>query len=161
MSLSEEALARLADVVALQPTKNAELQERWGLDSGSEVHEYLESELEEYYYRDENSLICATPEAPRLVDGETDENGTAGRVVRVPALQARILEVIAGPDEEPQSVVSVLHALEDAGTESDTDAVRSALRSLVDKGVVERVRLTVPTFRLAVAGADLDVRELD
>ncbi|MFW5905887.1 MAG: DUF5797 family protein, partial [archaeon] len=34
MTLSEAALKRLADVVALQPTKNAELQDRWEMESG-------------------------------------------------------------------------------------------------------------------------------
>jgi len=68
MVLSEQAKKRLADVVQLQPTKNKELQERWGIDSGSEIHQYLESELGEYYYRDDNSLIRATEEAAELVD---------------------------------------------------------------------------------------------
>ena len=73
MTLSEEARERLADIVELQPTKNGELQERWDMDSGSEVHQYLESELKEYYYRNDNSLICATPEATTLIDGEDSE----------------------------------------------------------------------------------------
>ncbi|WP_299234199.1 DUF5797 family protein [Natronomonas sp.] len=145
MTLSEEATERLADLVSLQPTKNGELQRRWGLDSGSEVHQYLESELQEYYYRDEDSLIRATPEAAELVGVETDDD-----TVRVPPLQARIVGVLAGPDEEPQSVVAVLHALEDAGEATDVEAVRSGLRSLKDKGIVSVVRKTVPTFRLAV-----------
>ena len=144
MTLSEEAESRLADLVALQPTKNAELQERWDMDSGSEVHQYLESELEEYYYRNEDSLICATPAADELLGLDSDD------AVSVPELQARILEVLAGPDAEPQSVVSVLHDLGETGLEADTDAVRSGLRSLEDKGLVAVVEKTVPTFRLAV-----------
>jgi hypothetical protein len=156
MTLSEEAESRLADLVALQPTKNSELQDRWGMESGSEVHQYLESELKEYYYRDEDSLIRATPEAADLVGMEVGED-----IVRVPELQARILDVIAGPDEEPQSVVSVLHALRETGLDPDTDAVRSGLRSLEDKGVVEVISKTVPTFRLAVAREDLQVEMLD
>jgi len=156
MTLSEEAESRLADLVALQPTKNGELQDRWGLDSGSEVHRYLESELGDYYYRDEDSLIRATPEAAELVGVEVDEE-----TLRVPALQARIVDVLAGPDAEPQSVVSVLHDLEDAGVETDTDAVRSALRSLEDRGVVELLQKTVPTFRLAVERDTLTVEVLD
>ena len=156
MTLSEEAESRLADLVALQPTKNGELQDRWGMESGSEVHQYLESELKDYYYRDENSLICATPEAAELVGMEVDEE-----VLRVPVLQARIVDVLAGPDEDPQSVVSVLHDLEDAEFDSETGAVRSALRSLEDRGVVEIVQKTVPTFRLAVERDTLTVEVLD
>ena len=162
MSLSEEALERLAEVVALQPTKNAELQDRWGMDSGSEVHQYLEDELKDYYYRNEDSLICATPEAGELVrEAGLIEAGDGDDEVQVPPIQAAILDVIAGPEEAPQSVVSVLHALEDDGREYEVDDVRSALHSLVDKGIVERVRKTVPTFRLAVARGDLTVAELE
>ncbi|MFB6309479.1 MAG: DUF5797 family protein [Haloarculaceae archaeon] len=146
MTLSEEARERLADIVELQPTKNGDLQDRWGMDSGSDVHQYLESELGDYYYRNEDSLICATPEAATLVGGED----AGGQTISVPPLQAAIVDLIAGPDEESQSVVSVLHDLEDAGHDTDADAVRSALRSLVDRGLVERVERTVPTFRLAV-----------
>jgi hypothetical protein len=147
MTLSEEAENRLADVVELQPTKNAELQERWGMEGGSEVHQYLESELGDYYYRDESSMICATPEAAGLVgdgDGETGERAVAGT-----DLQWRIVGVLPGPDEEPQSVVATLHDVEDQ-IDTDVDDVRSALHTLTDKGLVERVRKTVPTFRLAI-----------
>jgi len=163
MTLSEEALTRLADIVALQPTKNGELQNRWDMDSGSEVHQYLESELKDYYYRNEDSLICATPEAATLTEeaGLTEKNGEENHV-QVPPIQAHILDVIAEPDEDSQSVVAVLHALADAGHEDyDVDSVRSALHSLVDKGIVERIRKTVPTFRLTVTREDLTVAKLD
>ncbi len=156
MTLSEEAQSRLADIVALQPTKNKELQDRWGLESGSEVHGYLESELKEYYYRDENSLIRATPEAAELVGIDTGDE-----VLRLPELQARIIETLAAPEEEPQSVVSVFHDLEEMGVRTDVDAVRSGLRSLKDKGLVEIVRKTVPTFRLAVDRDTIEVEILE
>jgi hypothetical protein len=154
MTLSEEARERLADIVELQPTKNGELQERWDMDSGSEVHQYLEAELKEYYYRNDNSLICATPEATTLIDGEDSERI---QTVTVTPLQQAIVDVIAGPDEESQSVVAVLHALREVGEDRDTDDVRSALRSLADKGIVETVEKTVPTFRLAVPRDELDI----
>ena len=156
MTLSEEAESRLADLVALQPTKNGELQERWDMESGSEVHQYLESELKDYYYRNEDSLICATPEAAEIVGIDVDEE-----VLRVPPLHARVVEVLAGPDDEPQSVVSVLHDLEAAGVDAENDAVRSALRSLEDRGIVEVVQKTVPTFRLAVERDSVTVEVLD
>lgn len=163
--LSEEARSRLADVVALQPTKNGELQERWGMDSGSEVHRFLEAELKPYYYRDDDSLIRATAEAADLVDVkpgvESDEETGGPRVVRVPALQRAILDVLGGPDDEPESVVAVLHAVRDAGHDAAVDEVRSGLRSLANKGVVTTVRRTVPTYRLAVSRADLTVEPLD
>lgn len=161
MTLSEEARDRLADVVELQPTKNAELQDRWDLESGSAVHRYLEEELGEFYYRDDNSLIRATDEAAELVDVEPGiEGGEDGPDrVRVPELEAAILEALAGPDERAQSVVSVLHALretdDDAG--ASPDDVRRALRSLRRKGVVEVEQRTVPTYRLAVDPGALSV----
>ncbi|WP_254543466.1 DUF5797 family protein [Halomarina pelagica] len=156
MPLSEEAKERLRDVVELQPTKNAELLDRWDLDSGSEVHRYLESELKDYYFRDENSLIRATAEGAELVGVDPGDEA-----IRVPELQVRIAEVVAGPDEDPESVVSVLHKLREAGEDADVDEVRSGLRSLQDKGVVEVVQQTVPTFRLAVPRDELAVEALD
>ena len=154
MTLSEEARNRLADIVEHQPTKNGQLQELWGMDSGSEVHQYLESELKEYYYRNENSLICATPEATALIDGEDSDRV---QTMTVSPLQGAIVDELAGPDEEPQSVVATLQAVRAAGRDPEVDAVRSALRSLADMGIVETVQKTVPTFRLAVPRAELDI----
>ena len=166
MTLSEEAENRLADIVRLQPTKNKELQERWGLESGSEVHQYLETELKEYYYRDDNSLIRATAEAADVVDvepGIESEDGTdVPSTIRVPELEARVFEVVAGPDERSMSVVRVLHALREATTlDPEVDAVRQALQSLRRKGVVEVEYRTVPTFRRAVAAANVTVEAVD
>ena len=166
MTLSEEAEARLADIVQLQPTKNKELQERWDLDSGSEVHQYLENELKEYYYRDDNSLIRATAEAADMVDVEPGVESADGTdipsVIRVPELEARVFEVVAGPDERSMSVVRVLHALRDATPlDPDVDAVRQALQSLRRKGVVEVEYRTVPTFRRAVAADAITVEPVD
>ncbi|MFC7077433.1 DUF5797 family protein [Haloarcula halophila] len=154
MTLSDEARQRLADIVERQPTKNGELQELWDMDSGSEVHQYLESELKEYYYRNDDSLICATPEATALIDGEDSERV---QTITVTPLQQAVVDVIAAPDEESQSVVAVLHALREAGEDPEVDDVRSALRSLADKGIVETIQKTVPTFRLAVARENLDI----
>jgi len=156
MTLSAEARERLEDVVELQPTKNAALQERWGIDSGSEVHSYLESELKDHYYRNEDSLICATPEAEAVVAGE--ETDSSERIVDVTDIEAATLDVLPGPDDEPQSVVATLHALQDAGEDVDVDETRSVLHGLVDKGAVERVRKTVPTFRLALKRENIVVR---
>jgi hypothetical protein len=174
MELSDEATARLEDVVALQPTKNAELAERWGMDGGSEVHQYLESELADHYYRDENSLIRATADAAALVGEEPEEDGP--RTVRVPALQRQAFAVVADHDERAESVVSVLHKLRDATSDvgdtdgadradgegdHDADDVRSALRGLERRGIVEVVQRTVPTFRLAVERDAVSVEAID
>ncbi|MFB6106079.1 MAG: DUF5797 family protein [Halobacteriaceae archaeon] len=157
MGLSDEARKRLADVVELQPTKNAELQERWDMDSGSEVHQYLERELSAYYYRDENSLVRATAEGVKLVGGDPEEAAREGPI-EVTDLESKVVAVLAGPDERSESVVSVLHALREAyDVDPDPEAVRKALRSLERKGVVRVVHRTVPTFRLAV---DRDAVEL-
>jgi hypothetical protein len=160
MTLSATERERLADIVRLQPTKNKDLQERWGLDSGSEVHGYLEEHLSDYYYRNEDSYICATPEAAELTGVEPgiegDEDGP--QVIRVPELQAQVFDVVAGPDERSESVVSVLQKVRDAfGADPEVDAVREALQSLRRKGVVEVVYRTVPTFKLAVERERVDV----
>ncbi|MFA1610742.1 DUF5797 family protein [Halobellus rubicundus] len=162
-ALSAEATERLADVVRLQPTKNKELQERWGLESGSEVHQYLENELKDYYYRDDNSLIRATSEAAELVDVEPgvesdEEGGGVPSVIRVPELESQVFAVVAGPDERSESVVSVLNGVRDAfDVDPSVEDVREALQSLRRKGVVEVIYRTVPTFRLAVDRDEVDV----
>jgi len=161
MSLPEEARERLADVVALQPTKNAELAERWGMDGGSEVHAYLEGELGDHYYRDDDGLIRATDEAAALVDVEPGvtggEEGTPDGV-RVPPLEARAFEVLPGPDERSQSVVATLQDLRAAyDVDPSADEVRSAVRALRRKDVVETVYRTVPTYRRAVERDAVDV----
>lgn len=166
MTLSEEARERLADLVELQPTKNAELEERWGLDSGSEVHQYLESELKDYYYRDDNSLIRATNEAADLVDVEPgvvdDEEGGVPSAIRVPKLQQQVFSVVAGPDEDSESVVSVLNKLrEEYDIDPEAEDVRKALQALRRKGVVEVVYRTVPTFKLAVERNEVEVTVSD
>lgn len=158
MTLSEEARGRLADVVALQPTKNAELQERWGLDSGSEVHRFLEAELGDYYYRDENSLIRATAEAAELVDVAPGLEGDVDDLtVRVSPLEADVIDTMPGVDEDPQSVVAVLHGLRASGRDPDVEAVRSALRRLVERGVATIEQRTVTTFRLGLDRENLEV----
>jgi len=153
-SLSAEARERLADVVERQPTKNADLQAAWGMDSGSEVHRYLEAELSDYYYRDDDSLVRATPEAEALINGETD----GPRTVETDDLGAAILAVLPGPEEQPQSVVATLQDLRAAGRDPAVDEVRSALHALVDRGAAETVRTTVPTFRLRLPREELAVR---
>ena len=163
MTLSEEALDRLADVVELQPTKNADLQERWDVDSGSEVHRILEGELSEYYYRDDNSLIRATPEAAELVDVDPGvvsdpDGGSVPASIRVDSLQAAILDVVPGPGERSASVVAVLERLREA-TDLDpaVEDVRSGLKRLERTGVLTVEYRTVPTYRLAVEREELDV----
>lgn len=168
MSLSEEARERLGDVVELQPTKNRELQERWGMESGSDVHRYLETELKDYYYRDDDSYIRATDEAAQLVDvepgvqGEDDEDESVPSTIRVPELQRQVFAVVAGPDERSESVVSVLGKLRDEfGVDPEAKDVRNALQSLKRKGVVEVVYRTVPTFRLTVPRERVDVKPIE
>jgi hypothetical protein len=162
-AISETARERLADVVELQPTKNSELQERWGLDSGSDVHRFLEDELGDYYYRDDDSLIRATDAAAELVDVEPgvsdDEDGTP-EAIRVPELAAQVFAVLAGPEERSESVVAVLHALrEEYGVDPSTDEVRETLQALRRKGVVEVIKRTVPTYRRTVERSAVEVTE--
>lgn len=161
MTLSEEDRERLADIVELQPTKNSVLQDRWDMESGSDVHQYLESELRDYYYRDENSLIRATAEAAELV-GKAPESGEAP-AVHMSENERRVFAVIAGPDERAESVVSVLHAVRDEFDVPDLESadVRRALQTLKRKGIVTVEHRTVPTYKLAVPREDVNVAERD
>jgi|APHM01.1.fsa_nt_gi hypothetical protein len=163
MSLTDQELDRLADLVRLQPTKNAELEDAWGFDSGSEVYSYLQSHFDDYYLRDQDSLIRATPEAAELVDidpegeGKSDESLDA---LRVPQLQYRVYTVLAGPEERSESVVSVLGKLRGSyDIDPEAKSVRKALRSLERKNIVEVVSRTVSTFRLATARESIDIEE--
>lgn len=151
MSLSASDRERLADVVQLQPTKNGELQDRWGMDSGSEVHQYLESVLGEYYYRDDESLIRATEEAADLVDVEPGVEGNADElVIRVPDLERAIIDVLADPGERSLSVVATMHKLqEETELDPDVEDVREALKRLRRKGAVTVEYRMVPTYALA------------
>lgn len=152
MALAEEDRERLADIVELQPTKNGELQDRWGMDSGSEVHAYLEDALSEYYYRDDNSLIRATDDAVALVDVKpgVEDDGDGRLLVRIPPLERELVDVLPGPEEDSISVVASLERLRDAaGIDADVDDVREALQTLRRKGVVEARHRLVPTYRLA------------
>lgn len=160
MELPEEDRKRLADVVALQPTKNSELQEKWGMESGSEVHQYLEGTLGDYYYRDENSLIRATDDAASLVDVKPGVEGGDGEalVLRIPELQGAIIAVLPEPDERTQSVVATLQALRDATSLDPTvDDVREALQSLRRKGAVSVEYRMVPTYGLAQPRSEITV----
>ncbi|GAB6878523.1 DUF5797 family protein [Halorubrum gandharaense] len=164
MGLSDEELEHLSDVVRLQPTKNSELQEAWEMESGSEVHQYLENHLKEYYYRDDDSLIRSTAEANELVDVEpgieADEVAKGGvpDTIRVPELESQVFRVVADHDERSESVVSVLTKLrEEFDVDPEAGDVRRALQSLRRKNVVEVVYRTVPTFKLAVPRDDVTV----
>ena len=162
VTLTEAELDRLADVVELQPTTNGELEDRWGMDSGSEVHGYLEDHLGDYYYRDDDSYIRATAEAAEVTGVEPgvsdpDRDGDPERI-RVPELQAQVFAVVAGPDERSQSVVRVLHAVrEEYDVDPTADEIENALKALRRKGVVEARYRTVPTYRLTVARDEVAV----
>lgn len=122
------------------------------MDSGSDVHHYLEDTLGEYYYRDENSLIRATAEAADLVDVEPGVEGTAEGelVIRVPALERALIEILPAPDERSMSVVAALHAVrEKQGTDPNVDAVREALNRLRRKDALTVEYRMVPTYALA------------
>jgi Ca-activated chloride channel family protein len=66
-TLSEQAFDRLSDLVELAPTTNGDLADAWDVKTGAEVHAYLESELEDYYRRDDNRMLRPTAEARKLV----------------------------------------------------------------------------------------------
>lgn len=101
--LAELEQKRLVDLVRLQPTKNAELKEQWGLDSGSDVHQYLESELEKFYYRDDDGYIQATDVAEEFVQNQQD--------VYPDVTQPEEQSMEDGPDLERRDLVIALVTL--------------------------------------------------
>jgi hypothetical protein len=66
--LEPRELDRLQDIVALAPTSNGELADRWGYESGSAVYRYLSSELGEYYTRDAEKYIVPTESGREIVE---------------------------------------------------------------------------------------------
>lgn len=58
---------QIVDIVRLQPTKNAELVERWGFTDGSDLSRYLYHEFDSYAVRNSDSFICGTESARRRV----------------------------------------------------------------------------------------------
>lgn len=65
--LSEQDVRRLQDISELAPTKNGELAEKWGFDSGSDLYQYLSSNLREYYERNHDSLIVLSEEGREIL----------------------------------------------------------------------------------------------
>lgn len=83
MALSETERDRLEDVVDLAPTSNGELKERWGMESGREVYNYLSSNLGTYTYRDDDLKIRPADKALETIGEDEDqddvEEGTEDR----------------------------------------------------------------------------------
>lgn len=65
--LSERDLRRLEDIVNLAPSKNAELADQWGFEGGSELYQYLSSNLQEYYKRNQDHYIVPTEKGKRIL----------------------------------------------------------------------------------------------
>lgn len=68
-NFDEETIRRLTQLVELAPTKNSELAEAWGYDSGSEVYHYLSSNLRDFYTRNDDKLIVPTEAGESAVEG--------------------------------------------------------------------------------------------
>lgn len=152
MGLSDEARGRLADLVELQPTTNGELADLWGLADGSAVHGYLEDELADYYERNDGGYIVTTAAAADAVDATAAIRTTdVGVVIGDDEHIRRVARALPAPDERAGSVVSILHAVREAGGDSEVDDVRNAITSLDRAGIVETVQRTVPTYKLAVS----------
>lgn len=73
--LEPRELERLQDIVNLAPTSNGELANSWGYESGSEVYQYLSSELDKYYTRDPDKYILPTEAGRELIE-KSCERGT-------------------------------------------------------------------------------------
>jgi len=65
--LSQQDIRRLQDISKLAPTKNRELVAEWGFDDGSELYQYLSSNLRPYYERNHDSLIILSDEGEEVL----------------------------------------------------------------------------------------------
>lgn len=65
---------RAIDLVELAPTKNAELTDKWGYESGSELYSFLSSEFSDYYRRNDNKLIVPTEKARKVASKARKED---------------------------------------------------------------------------------------
>lgn len=92
-TLSEREQERVVNLVQLQPTKNKELQDQWGLAGGSEVHQYLDSELKDYYFRDDDGYIRATDAAEEFAQEHQDVTDPDNEPEEAPDLQRRDLVI--------------------------------------------------------------------
>lgn len=63
----DELVERVQELIDLSPTKNSELMDAWGFESGSDLYEFMSSELGEYYERNDDGLIVPTDAARALV----------------------------------------------------------------------------------------------
>jgi hypothetical protein len=70
--MDRSAADLLADVRECEPATNSDLQERWGLHTGSAVADVLQNDLSEYVYRDENKRIRVRDDAPTGAAGTND-----------------------------------------------------------------------------------------
>jgi Ca-activated chloride channel family protein len=66
-TLSDQALDRLSDLAEFAPTTNSDLADGRDVETGAEIHAYLESELDGYYRRDSNRMLRPTEEAQQIV----------------------------------------------------------------------------------------------
>jgi len=62
---------RIINLVELAPTKNSELADEWGFDSGSDLYQFLSSEMAEYYERDQQKLIIPTEKAREIAENSS------------------------------------------------------------------------------------------
>ncbi len=65
--LTERDLRRLQDIADLEPTKNGELVDEWGYDSGSDLYQYLSSNIDEFYERNSDKYIILSEKGREAV----------------------------------------------------------------------------------------------
>jgi len=67
-ALSEFDVNRLCGIMELQPTTNSELQNRWDMESGSEVYQYLNQNLDDFYERNGENKIVVNRSAESFIE---------------------------------------------------------------------------------------------
>lgn len=119
----------LRDIRELEPTTNGELQEQWGLDSGSDVADVLRNDLDGHTYRDDDYKIRANNDAPAPDHPDTDVNPGGGNDDAV-AVEGDAVDTVADdvdtPPEEEQTRAT-------DGAEGQQDGVTSVAHDSTDE----------------------------
>jgi len=141
---NETARDRLADIRELEPTSNAELRDRWGLDSTKNVARYIEDELGEHTYRDDDARIRADP-ADAGSGGDTPDTTNTGAPDENtdPPADEDTIEI---PEEEFDGVISeVKEEAREAGREEGYTAAQTKTHPEQEETTDDRTESTSAT----------------
>jgi hypothetical protein len=116
---------QIVDVVRLQPTKNADLVDRWGFADGSALSSYLYHEFDSYAVRNGDSFICATESARRQVQSLRERGAIqcSKAPPTVPVSAKTPIDLPGETDRTEQRSITEEWSADDAGSSDGTSGV--------------------------------------